>query len=69
MFVQTGQKENVFKKDPDPNHTFHLDADPDPALHQSYANLRPLVYRPWTAPFLSLNAFNVSANGPPGLHF
>ncbi len=25
--------------------TFHLNADPDPALHQSDANLRPLVYK------------------------
>jgi|LakMenEpi03Aug12_release.lakeMendotaPanAssembly.Ray.scaffolds.fasta_scaffold2890969_1 hypothetical protein len=38
---------------PDP--TFHFNADPDPdsdpASHQSYANLRPLVSRPSKAPF------------------
>jgi hypothetical protein len=35
--------------DPDP--AFHLNADPDPAPHQSYQNLRPLVYRPSKASF------------------
>ncbi len=33
-----------FKVNPDP--TFHFDEDLDPCLHQSDANLRPLVYRP-----------------------
>ncbi len=38
--------------DPDPAITFdaNLDPDTDPAPHQSDANLRPLVYRPSTAP-------------------
>ncbi len=26
--------------------SFHFNADPDPASHQSDANLRPLVYKP-----------------------
>jgi hypothetical protein len=54
-------KENVdqdpsFHFDADPDPTFHFDAGPDldpgpaTAPHQSDANLRPLVYRPFTAP-------------------
>jgi hypothetical protein len=45
-----------FHADPDPsfhfntNPTFHFNADPDPVPHQSDVNLRPLVYRPSTAP-------------------
>ncbi len=38
-----------FNADPDP--AFHVNADSDPAPHQSDGNLRPLVYRPSTAPF------------------
>ena len=34
---------------PDP--TFHFDADPDPVPPQVNVNLRPLVYRPFTAKF------------------
>ncbi len=32
----------------DPDKTFHFDADPtaDPALHQTWCNLRPLIYWP-----------------------
>jgi hypothetical protein len=35
----------------DPDTTFHFTADPEPASHQSDANLQPLVYRPFKAPF------------------
>jgi hypothetical protein len=31
----------------------HFNADPDPAFHQSNGNLRPMVYRPFRAPFLA----------------
>ncbi len=50
---------------------FHLYADrvPDPALHQSDVNLRPLVYRPTTAPFLSFHASVVGVHGPPWLQY
>jgi hypothetical protein len=34
-----------FNADPDP--TLHFVAHPDPVPHQSVANLRQLVYRPW----------------------
>ncbi len=37
--------------DPDPS--FNFNADTEPSLHQSYANLRPPVYRPSMAPFLT----------------
>ncbi len=37
-----------FKADPDP--AYHFNADPDPAPHKSVTNLRPLFYRPSTAP-------------------
>jgi hypothetical protein len=40
----------AFNADPDPA-AFHLNPDPDPASHQSDVNLRPLVYRPFRAPF------------------
>jgi hypothetical protein len=57
--------------DPNPNPTFHFNANPDLDLdpHQSDANLRALVFRPFTASFLSLNASIVSVHGPPRLHF
>jgi hypothetical protein len=51
---------------PDP--TSHSDADPDPAPNQSDVNLRPLVYRPSTAHFLSLCAVTESVHGPLWLH-
>jgi hypothetical protein len=46
-------------RDPDPSfhfdvdldQTYYFDADPDPVLHPSDANLRLLVYRPSTDPF------------------
>ncbi len=40
MLVQTGPKENVIKRYPRtrigtyPDQTFHINVDPDPALHQ-----------------------------------
>jgi hypothetical protein len=39
--------------DLDMDATFHFNADllPDPAPHQSDANLQPLAFRPSTAPF------------------
>jgi hypothetical protein len=38
--------------DPDPTFYFngYPDPDPDPVPHQIVANLRPLVYKPSTAP-------------------
>jgi hypothetical protein len=57
-----------FHADPDPD--FHFYADPDPAHHQMDENLRPLVYRPYRAPFLSLAVSIVSlsaVSGPPKL--
>ncbi len=72
MVVQTGRKENVTKKvlvpDPDPNFHLKADADPDPATHQCDVNLRPLVYKPSMAPFLSLH-LHCECLWPPGLHF
>ncbi len=45
----------TFHFDADPNPTFHFDAVkppyPDPVHRQSDENLRPIVYRPSTAPF------------------
>ncbi len=38
-----------FHEDPGPDPTIYFNADPDPAPHQS--DLRPLVYRPYGAPF------------------
>ncbi len=35
---------------------FTLNADPDTAPRQSDGNLRPLVYRPSSAPFLNIQA-------------
>ncbi len=49
--------------DPDPTFFFNADPDLDPALLQSDAILRLLVYRP-----LSLYAAIVSVYGPPWLH-
>jgi hypothetical protein len=46
--------------------SFHFDADTNPALHESDANLRPLVYT--TDPpgsILSLHASKVSLHGHP----
>jgi hypothetical protein len=40
-----------FDADSDLALLFNEDPDPDPAPHQSNANLRPLVYRPSRAPF------------------
>ncbi len=37
--------------------------DQDPASHQNNANLRPFVYRPCTAPFLSLHRSILSLHG------
>jgi hypothetical protein len=36
--------------DTDPDPTFHFDADPDLASHQSHASLQPLACRPSKAP-------------------
>jgi hypothetical protein len=57
--------------DPDP--IFYFYADPDPASpppHQSDANLRPLVFRPSTAPFepLKLLIFDFNADPDPAFH-
>ncbi len=38
--------------DPDPTFHFNADPDPDPTPRQNNTNLRPLVYRPSTAPRL-----------------
>jgi hypothetical protein len=38
-----------YNVDPDPD--FHFNADQDPALHQIDGILRPLVVRPFRAPF------------------
>jgi hypothetical protein len=38
----TSVQMRLFNADPDP--TFHLNLDPDPAPHQRDANLRPQVY-------------------------
>jgi hypothetical protein len=42
-----------YAADQDPDATFHFDgnSDPDPSPQESDANLPPLVYRPFTAPF------------------
>ncbi len=57
----------ITRADPDP--AFHFFEDPDPVLLQSDGNLRPLVYRPSRAPYLTLQAPLVSAHGPPLLYF
>ncbi len=55
--------------DPDPTFEYNADSDPDPAPHQRDANLQPLVYRTFIAPFLSLHASIVSIHRPHWLHF
>ncbi len=53
---------------PDLTFSVNVDPDPDPASHQSDANLRPLVYRlSWDA--FSLHASIVSVHGPPRPRF
>ncbi len=47
--------------DPDPAFNFNANLDPD--LHHSNDTVRPLVYRPSRAPFLSLKASFVSVHG------
>jgi len=43
--------EPSFQFNVDPDLTIHFNVDLDPAPHHSDANLRPLVYRPFTASF------------------
>jgi hypothetical protein len=40
-----------FNADSDPAFHCNADPDPDPVHNQSDVNLRPLVYRPFRAPF------------------
>jgi hypothetical protein len=55
---------------PDMDTSFHINVNPDPAPHQSDANLRPLIYRASTAPFRAAPpASTVSGHAPPKLHF
>jgi hypothetical protein len=59
----------TFNADPDP--TFHAVADPDPTYHfDADANLRPLVYIPWSHGFILASAPPLYAvHCPPWLHF
>jgi hypothetical protein len=42
--------------DPDPNPAFYFNANSNPAPYKREVILRPLVYRPYKAPTLSLHA-------------
>jgi hypothetical protein len=59
----------LFDADPKPTFPFGADPDPDPAPHQSDANLRQLTYRPSTDPFLTLQASIVRVHSPSWLQF
>jgi hypothetical protein len=48
----------------DPQH-FNANPDPDPALYQSYVNLRPLGLQTLQGSILSLHAFIVSVHFEP----
>jgi hypothetical protein len=57
-----------------PNPTFHFNADPDLATHQSNANLRPMegdmfnCPRPFHFEHLKLLKFDCNADPDPGFH-
>jgi hypothetical protein len=48
----------IFHLNADAEPNFHFNKDPDPATHQSDANLRPLVFRPSTPSFEPLKLFS-----------
>jgi hypothetical protein len=60
-------KKTMILADLDPFLHFNAYAELDP--RQSDANMRPLVYRPSTAPFMSLHATILSVHGSPWPHF
>jgi hypothetical protein len=58
-----------YKFNADSEPAFHLNADPDPAPHQSDINLRPLVYIQYTPGlhFEPLKLLNFFKNADPDL--